>query len=170
MLNRLIDFKKMRVFLVYAVYLLIAMLLQGLLFSRLSILGVKGFVLPAAAVAAGMFLGGVRGAVFGICLGLITDMSYTESTFMYTIVFAIIGFGAGFASEFYINRSFMVFMVLGTIAVALTGIVQLLSAIIFGGAELMQGLLTVLLQTALSIPPIALLYLPFRNYKETRQR
>ena len=163
MLNRLIDFKKMRVFLVYAVYLLIAMLLQGLLFSRLSILGVKGFVLPAAAVAAGMFLGGVRGAVFGICLGLITDMSYTESTFMYTIVFALIGFGAGFASEFYINRSFMVFMVLGTIAVALTGIAQLLSAIIFGGAELVQGLLTVLLQTALSIPPIALLYLPFRN-------
>ena len=77
MLNGLIDFKKMRVFLVYAVYLLIAMLLQGLLFSRLSILGVKGFVLPAAAVAAGMFLGGVRGAVFGIYLGLITAMSYT---------------------------------------------------------------------------------------------
>ena len=85
----------------YAVYLLLAMLLQGLLFSRLSILGVKGFVLPAAVVAAGMYLGGVRGAVFGICLGLVTDMSYTESSFMYTIVFALIGFGAGFASELY---------------------------------------------------------------------
>mgnify|MGYP004668358507 CR=1 FL=1 len=53
MLNR-IDFKKLRVFMEYAVYLLLAMLLQGLLFSRLSILGVKGFVLPAAVVAAGM--------------------------------------------------------------------------------------------------------------------
>lgn len=165
MLNR-IDFKKLRVFLEYAVYLLLAMLLQGLLFSRLSIFGVKGFVLPAAVVAAGMYLGGVRGAVFGICLGLVTDMSYTESSFMYTIVFALIGFGAGFASEFYINKSFLVFMVMSIIAVLLSGLAQYLAAVIFGGAELVQGIVTVLLQTALSIPPMALLYLPFRNHKD----
>lgn len=165
MLNR-IDFKKLRVFLEYAVYLLLAMLLQGLLFSRLSIFGVKGFVLPAAVVAAGMFLGGMRGAVFGICLGLVTDMSYTESSFMYTIVFALIGFGAGFASEFYINKSFLVFMVISVIAVLLSGLAQYLAAVIFGGAELVQGIVTVLLQTALSIPPMALLYLPFRNHKD----
>ena len=165
MLNR-IDFKKLRVFLEYAVYLLLAMLLQGLLFSRLSIFGVKGFVLPAAVVAAGMYLGGMRGAVFGICLGLVTDMSYTESSFMYTIVFALIGFGAGFASEFYINKSFLVFMVMSVIAVLLSGLAQYLAAVIFGGAELVQGIFTVLLQTALSIPPMALLYLPFRNHKD----
>jgi cell shape-determining protein MreD len=165
LLNR-IDFKKLRVFLEYAVYLLLAMLLQGLLFSRLSIFGVKGFVLPAAVVAAGMYLGGMRGAVFGICLGLVTDMSYTESSFMYTIVFALIGFGAGFASEFYINKSFLVFMVMSVIAVLLSGLAQYLAAVIFGGAELVQGIVTVLLQTALSIPPMALLYLPFRNHKD----
>ena len=165
MLNR-IDFKKLRVFMEDAVYLLLAMLLQGLLFSRLSILGVKGFVLPAAVVAAGMYLGGVRGAVFGICLGLVTDMSYTESSFMYTIVFALIGFGAGFASEFYINKSFLVFMVMSVIAVLLSGLAQYLAAVIFGGAELVQGIVTVLLQTALSIPPMALLYLPFRNHND----
>ena len=165
MLNR-IDFKKLRVFLEYAVYLLLAMLLQGLLFSRLSIFGVKGFVLPAAVVAAGMYLGGMRGAVFGICLGLVADMSYTESSFMYTIVFALIGFGAGFASEFYINKSFLVFMVMSVIAVLLSGLAQYLAAVIFGGAELVQGIVTVLLQTALSIPPMALLYLPFRNHKD----
>ena len=165
MLNR-IDFKKLRVFLEYAVYLLLAMLLQGLLFSRLSIFGVKGFVLPAAVVAAGMYLGGMRGAVFGICLGLVTDMSYTESSFMYTIVLALIGFGAGFASEFYINKSFLVFMVMSVISVLLSGLAQYLAAVIFGGAELVQGIVTVLLQTALSIPPMALLYLPFRNHKD----
>lgn len=168
MLNRLIDLKKMRVFLEYAVYLLLAMLLQGLLFSRLSIFGVKGLVLPAAAVAAGMFLGGVRGAVFGICLGVLTDLSFTDSTFMYTVLFALIGFGAGFASEFYINKSFFVFMVMGIAAVLLTGLVQLLNAVIFGGAEILQGLITMLLQTALSILPVMLLYLPFRNHKETK--
>lgn len=168
MLNRLIDMGKMRVFLEYAVYLLLAMLLQSLLFSRLSIFGVKGFILPAAAVAAGMFLGGVRGAVFGICLGLFTDLSFTDSTFMYTLVFSILGFGAGFASEFYINKSFFVFMVMSIAAVLLTGLVQLLSAAIFSGAELLLGLKTVLLQTALSIPPVMLLYLPFKNHSDTK--
>ena len=168
MLNRLIDLGKMRVFLEYAVYLLLAMLLQSLLFSRLSIFGVKGFILPAAAVAAGMFLGGVRGAVFGICLGLFTDLSFTDSTFMYTLVFSILGFGAGFASEFYINKSFFVFMVMSIAAVLLTGLVQFLSAAIFSGAELLPGLKTVLLQTVLSIPPVMLLYLPFKNHSDTK--
>ena len=162
------DLGKMRVFLEYAVYLLLAMLLQSLLFSRLSIFGVKGFILPAAAVAAGMFLGGVRGAVFGICLGLFTDLSFTDSTFMYTLVFSILGFGAGFASEFYINKSFFVFMVMSVAAVLLTGLVQLLSAAIFSGAELLPGLKTVLLQTVLSIPPVMLLYLPFKNHSDTK--
>lgn len=162
MLNR-IDFKKLRVFLEYAVYLLLAMLLQGLLFSRLSIFGVKGFVLPAAVVAAGMYLGGVRGAVFGICLGLVTDMSYTESSFMYTIVFALIGFGAGFASEFYINKSFFAFMIFSVAAILLCGIVQLIHALIGGGTELAAGLITVLLQTVLSVLPVMLLYLPFKE-------
>ena len=168
MLNRLIDMGKMRVFLEYAVYLLLAMLLQSLLFSRLSIFGVKGFILPAAAVAAGMFLGGVRGAVFGICLGLLTDLSFTDSIFMYTLVFSILGFGAGFASEFYINKSFFVFMVMSIAAVLLTGLVQFLSAAIFSGAELLPGLKTVLLQTVLSIPPVMLLYLPFKNHSDTK--
>ena len=162
MLNR-IDFKKLRVFMEYAVYLLLAMLLQGLLFSRLSILGVKGFVLPAAVVAAGMYLGGVRGAVFGICLGLVTDMSYTESSFMYTIVFALIGFGAGFASEFYINKSFFAFMIFSMAAILLCSIVQLVHALLGGGTELLPGLLTALLQTVLSVLPVMLLYLPFKE-------
>ena len=71
-------------------------------------------------------------------------MSYTESSFMYTIVFALIGFGAGFASEFYINKSFLVFMVMSVIAVLLSGLAQYLAAVIFGGAELVQGIVTVL--------------------------
>ena len=54
--------------------MLLTMLLQSLLFSRLSIFGAKGFIIPGAVVAAGIYLGGVRGAVFGIFAGLFTDM------------------------------------------------------------------------------------------------
>ena len=76
---------------------------------------------------------------------------------------AIIGFGAGFASEFYINKSFFAFMIFSMAAILLCSIVQLVHALLGGGTELLPGLLTALLQTVLSIPPVMLLYLPFKE-------
>ena len=166
MLNRLIqalEWKKVRMVLRYAVYMILFMLLQSVLFSRLSIFGAKGFIIPAAAVAAGIYLGGVRGAVFGIFLGLFTDMAFSETTVLFTILFPLIGFGAGFASEFYINKSFFAFMIFSMAAILLCSIVQLVHALLGGGTELLPGLLTALLQTVLSIPPVMLLYLPFKE-------
>ncbi len=165
MLNRLLEifeWKKVRVILQYAVYMLLVMLLQSLLFSRISIFGAKGFIIPAAAVAAGLYLGGVRGAVFGIFLGLFTDMAFSETTVLFTLMFPIIGFGAGFASEFYINKSFPAFMIFGIAAIFLCGVIQMLHAMLVGTTELGPAIVTVLLQTLLSILPTALLYLPFK--------
>ena len=125
MLNRIfqhLEWKKLRVILEYAVYMMLVMLLQSLLFSKISIFGAKGFIIPAAAVAAGIYLGGVRGAVFGIFLGLFTDMSFPETTVLFTVLFPMIGFGAGLASEFYINKSFFAFMIFSTAAILLTGL------------------------------------------------
>ena len=173
MLNRifqLLEWKKIRAILGYAVYMMLVMLLQSLLFSKISILGAKGFIIPAAAVAAGIYLGGVRGAVFGIFLGLFTDMAFPETTVLFTVLFPMIGFGAGFASEFYINKSFFAFMIFSTAAILLTGLVQLAAALISGGTEIVAGLVTVLLQTLLSILPVMLLYLPFRNSRSAMRR
>ena len=163
MLNQIFEWKKFRIFLEYAVYLVLTMLLQSLLFSRMSFFGAKGFIIPAAAVAAGIYLGGVKGAVFGMFLGLFTDMSFSEATVLYTVLFSVIGFAAGLASEFYINKSFYAYMIISTAAIFITGLVQLAHAMIFGGAQVLPGLLTVLLQTLLSLLPVMLLYLPFRG-------
>ena len=173
MLNRIfqhLEWKKLRVILEYAVYMMLVMLLQSLLFSKISIFGAKGFIIPAAAVAAGIYLGGVRGAVFGIFLGLFTDMSFPETPVLFTVLCPMIGFGAGLASEFYINKSFFAFMIFSTAAILLTGLVQLAAALISGGTEIVAGLVTVLLQTLLSILPVMLLYLPFRNSQSVMRR
>ena len=159
MLNRLIqalEWKKVRMVIQYAVYMLLVMLLQSVLFSRISIFGAKGFIIPAAAVAAGIYL-------VGIFLGLFTDMAFSETTVLFTILFPMIGFGAGFASEFYINKSFFAFMIFSVAAILLCGIVQLIHALVGGGTELTAGLITVLLQTVLSVLPVMLLYLPFKE-------
>lgn len=173
MLNRifqLLEWKKIRLILEYGVYMLLTMLLQSLLFSRLSIFGAKGFIIPGAVVAAGIYLGGVRGAVFGIFAGLFTDMAFPETTVLFTVLFPLIGFGAGFASEFYINKSFFAFMFFSTAAILITGLAQLALALISGGTEIGTGLITVLLQALLSIPPVMLLYLPFRNNQSLMRR
>lgn len=163
MFNRLIEWKKLRSVLTFAVYMILAMFIQSLLFSRVSIFGYRGFILPAAAVAAGIYSDGVKGAVFGLILGLFADMSFSESVVTFTVLFPIIGFAAGVASMFYINKSFFAFITFSAAAILLTALVQMLLAVIFSGAELLPALVTALAQTAVSLIPAALLYLPFRH-------
>ncbi len=163
MFNRLIEWKKLRGVLTFAVYMILAMFIQSLLFSRVSIFGYRGFILPAAAVAAGIYSDGVKGAVFGLILGLFADMSFSESVITFTVLFPIIGFAAGVASMFYINKSFFAFITFSAAAILLTALVQMLLAVLISGAELFPALTTALAQTAVSLIPAALLYLPFRH-------
>lgn len=164
------NWKKVRAVLLLAVYMLFAAFLQSLLFSRVSIFGVKGFLLPAAAVAAGMHLGGVRGAVFGLILGVLSDMFFPETTVLYTFLFPLIGFGTGAAAEFYMNRGYFPFLISTAAALLVTGFMQLLLAVVINGAGFFSALLTVILQTAVSLIPSALLYVPFaRRQRKDRQ-
>ena len=163
MFNRLIEWKKLRGVLAFAAYMILAMFIQSLLFSRVSIFGYRGFILHAAVVAAGIYSDGVRGAVFGLILGLFADMSFSESVVTFTVLFPIIGFAAGVASMFYINKSFFAFITFSAAAILLTALVQMLLAVIVSGAEILPALITALAQTAVSLIPAALLYLPFRH-------
>ena len=163
MFNRLIEWKKLRGVLAFAAYMILAMFIQSLLFSRVSIFGYRRFILPAAVVAAGIYSDGVRGAVFGLILGLFADMSFSESVVTFTVLFPIIGFAAGVASMFYINKSFFAFITFSAAAILLTALVQMLLAVIVSGAEILPALITALAQTAVSLIPAALLYLPFRH-------
>ena len=163
MFNRLIEWKKLRGVLTFAAYMIFAMFIQSLLFSRVSIFGYRGFILPAAAVAAGIYSDGVKGAVFGLILGLFADMSFSESVVTFTVLFPIIGFVAGVASMFDINKSFFAFITFSAAAILLTALVQMLLAVIVSGAEILPALITALAQTAVSLIPAALLYLPFRH-------
>lgn len=163
MVNQLFEWKKLRGVLEYAVYIVLAMILQSLLFARFSVFGVKGFILPAAVVAVGMYRGGVKGTIFGLVLGIFADMSFSETTILFTLLFPIMGFVFGFAADFFINKSFFAFVVFTVFALLVTALMQMLTAAIISGAQLLPGLLTAVIQTIVSIIPSALLYLPFRN-------
>lgn len=163
MLDRLIEWKKLRSILTFAAYIILVMFVQSLLFSRVSIFGYRGLILPAAAVAAGIYTDGVRGAVFGLFLGAFADMSFFENVILFTVLFPIIGFASGIASMFYINKSFFAFFVFSSASLLVTALAQALATVILSGAELFPALFTALMQTLVSLLPAALLYLPFRH-------
>ena len=149
-------------YLTYAIYLIAVLFLQSVLFSRFDIAGVKGLILPAAPVAVGMYAGGIGGAVFGLIFGLFADMSFAGNTVMFTVLFSLIGFAAGFAADFFINKNFVTYAFMMFAALLITSLVQMFS-VVFSGSAFFPSLLTALLQTLWSIPPAALLYIPFKE-------
>ena len=158
MLLDLFDRKKARRALAWAIFMLVTLLVQNTVLSRITILGVKALFLPAACVAAGMFEGGVGGAVFGLFLGFFGDMSYSENTVLFTVLFPMIGFFTGFAAEFFLNRRFLPFMAASLAAILLTALCQAVTAAILSGGSLGYMLRTAGLQTLWSLPPAALFY------------
>ncbi len=145
--------------LLYGLYLFLALVFQTMVLTYIRPLGVCPFVLPAAAVAVGMFEGGTWGAVFGLVLGIFTDMVYVESTVTYTLLFPALAFATGFVSQFFINRRFFGFLLAAAGALLITALVQMLKVWAADSGSLsMLG--TVVLQTLWSLPPAALAYFP----------
>ena len=143
----------------YALYMFLALVCQNMLFTQIRPLGVCPLVLPAVAVAVGMFEGATFGAVFSLIMGFFADMAFIENTALFTILFPVLAFAAGFVSQFFINRRFFAYMGAAFAGLLATGIVQMLKTSA-ADAFAPTMLVTVFLQTLWSMPPAVLAYYP----------
>lgn len=154
----LINREKLRRALLYLLYMAVCLLAQDSIFANFKLFGVNMFFLPAAAVAVGMFEDGVWGAVFGLALGFLADISY-DYTALLVALFPILGFFAGVLSRWYVNRRFFAYMLVSTAACAVAAFSQMLG-LMLAGHEFGAMLKTAMIQVTWSLPMTAALYFP----------
>ena len=158
MLWDLINREKLRRALLYLLYMLLCLLAQDSIFANLRLFGVNMLFLPAAVVAVGMFEDGVWGAVFGLVMGFLADISY-DNTALFTALFPALGFFSGVLSRWYVNRRFFAYMCLALFALALTAVFQFLG-LALEGHSLPAMAWVGLWQVVFSLPAAAVLYFP----------
>ena len=151
--------KNIKRLLKYALYMFLALITQNMLFTQIRPLGVCPLVLPAVAVAVGMFECATCGAVFSLIMGFFADMAFIENTTTFTILFPALAFASGFVAQFFINRRFFAYMGAAFVGLLATGIVQMLKTSAMDAFAPVM-LVTVFLQTLWSMPPAVLAYYP----------
>ena len=147
-----VNLDKLRRGILYGLLLLLFLLLQNVVFSRVTVLGVRCFFLPALVVSVGLFEGGVWGGVFGLCAGLLSDLAGASAAVTFTILFPALGFFSGLLAQFLLNRRFFSYFALCLLALALTAFCQSFALFVFQGAPWPALLRTGLLQVLWSLP------------------
>ena len=141
----------------YLLYLFLCLLAQTMLLSRARIVGICPYVLPACAVALGMFEGPVAGALYSLLLGYFADMAFVENTVLFTVVFPLLAFLTGFISQFFINRRFFAYMGAALAGLLLTAFGQMLHTSTMDGFAAAM-IPTAVMQALWSLPLAALAY------------
>lgn len=89
----------------YGAYLLLAHILETMLFSRFAIFGVIPIIIPVTVAIVAVLEGPEGGAGFGLAAGLLTDAVAPGAGF-YTIVLTLFGIIIGNASRFVFSKTF----------------------------------------------------------------
>ena len=143
----------------YALFMLLTLMAQNMILSHFRLFGSCPMVLPAVAVAVGMFEGATLGPLFSLIMGIFADMSFVEHTIFFALVLPALSFAAAFVSQFFINRRFFAFMGITLAALFITAVLQMLKTLAgdtWSGAMLS----TVIVQTLWSLPFSAVAYSP----------
>lgn len=165
----LIDIEKVRRAIMYVTTLFASLIVQNSIVSNFPVFGAKALFVPALVVAVGLFEGGIWGGIFGLFAGLLGDNAFAGSTVTFTIVYPILGFGAGLMGDFVINRRFFSFMLLSLISLGFTALCQIFPLFAFHGANLGDLLSTATAQTLWSLPFAAPLYLVTKKISESSE-
>lgn len=167
MLVDLFDREKLRRCILYFGYMLVVLLFQNMLFSRIRVFGVAALFVPAAVVAVGLFEGGVWGGVFGIFMGFFADVGF-NSDVVFLVSLPVVGFFAGVFSRWYVNKRFFAFMIVCVVALLFVTFCQMFRLLFFMGQDIGAMLKTATIQIIWSLPFSAPLYFPVKRISKKK--
>ena len=142
--------RKLRVFLKYALFALLSLLLQESLLSRLPVAGVTAVLLPVTVACAAMHLGTERGALFGLCAGALWALSGAADGGLLLLGSAVSGALCGWLCDAVFNRRLLTALLLTALSLVLTLLPPLFVRLYLSGGGAAALLLT-LRQLALSL-------------------
>lgn len=114
-------------------FLLILYILQGMIFTHITLWGVKPLLLPLAVAGVALFDGAFAGGVFGIFAGMLCDMSFNEPTIAFTLILTFLGICMGFASETVLIHGFPSYLLLSFCALFVCSLTQMFPLMFFRG-------------------------------------
>ena len=155
--------KKLRLALIYVMVLMLVQFMQDTVLARFAIFGVKTMFVPAAITAVGFHEGGWRGGLYGLLAGVLCDMTYSENTVMFTVLFPALGFASGLAADFMLNRSYLAYLFAAAVSLLITGGVQMMQVLVRQPGALFYCLMIAVGQMLVSMPIAALLYFPMEQ-------
>ena len=167
MLWDLVNFDKLRRGVIYAAYMLLVLMVQNAILSRVVLFGAKAMILPAAVVAVGMFEGGVWGALFGLAAGLFADKALGY-TVLFTALLPVFGFFSGLLSRYFVNKRFFAYIIVSLAAFILTALCQMFPLWAFMGQDVRALFYTAAMQVLLSLPLAVPLYFPCKALGKRR--
>lgn len=163
MLLDLVNIAKVRRAIAWFGVLLLVLLVQNAVLGPITVFGTHFFIVPVALAAMAYFEGGVWGCVFGLFLGLFSDMYANGPAVLLTVVFPVLGFLTGSAASYFVNKRFFAFFFVALGVCLLTALCQLFRFAVFGGSAFLPLLETALLQTALALPFTWVFFEPCRR-------
>lgn len=136
--------------------LLLAYILQDMIFPRLQIAGTVPLVLPLAAVAVAMFEGSIRGGLFGLAAGILCDASLGRPAVLFTIALTACALLVGILGETVLARGFPSYLVCAACTLLVCCVLQALPLLIYAGAAFSAlaatGLMQILYSMLLCLP------------------
>ena len=166
MLLDVINLDKLRRILIYTGLMLLTLLVQEMVLSRISVFGVRAMIVPLFPVALGMLQGGWWGMGFGLVCGMLSDAMFAETLVLHTLLMPLLGFLATAAERFLISRRLIAYFAAGVCALLFTALAQGLRVLVLYDGELLAILRTALMQTLCSVPFIFAIYYPCRALAE----
>jgi rod shape-determining protein MreD len=140
---------------------LLTVVIQEAAVSQISIFGISADLTVLVVMSVGLLAGSLAGSVMGFCTGLLVDMVLVQTLGVTSLLYIVIGFGAGRLRELRDPSHGLVPMAMGAAATAFAGLGMAVIQFLLGVDSpvswllLQQIFITVLVNALLALPVYA---------------